>query len=60
MAVAARHLGWRLVEVVREARDWSCAAVAQGIRRFWGRAAERPQWAQFARRLRTTLSIVNG
>jgi len=34
-------------------------AAARGIRRFWRRAEERPELAQFARRLRARLSIVN-
>jgi REP element-mobilizing transposase RayT len=59
MAVATRHLGWRLVEVVREVGDVKYAAAAQGIRRFWHRAEERPELAQFARRLRSILSKVN-
>ena len=35
MAVATRHLGWRLVNVVREVPGLSYGAAAQGIRRFW-------------------------
>ena len=35
MAVATRHLGWRLVEVVREIPGLGYGAAAQGIRRFW-------------------------
>ena len=40
MAVATRPLGWRLVEVVRPVRRLKYPAVAQGIKRFWRRAAE--------------------
>ncbi|MEN9675995.1 MAG: hypothetical protein RIS76_1891 [Verrucomicrobiota bacterium] len=40
LAVATRHLGWRLSEVVREVPGLSYAAAAQGIRRFWARCAE--------------------
>ena len=35
MAVATRHLGWRLVEVVQEIPGLGYGAAAQGIRRFW-------------------------
>ncbi len=59
MAVATHHLGWRLVEVVREVRGVKYAAAAQGIRRIWRRAAEAPDVAKFARRLKAKISIVN-
>jgi REP element-mobilizing transposase RayT len=52
MAVATRHLGWRLAEVIRRVAGVSYAAAAQGIRRFWGRAETRPELARFARALR--------
>jgi hypothetical protein len=38
LAVATRHLGWRLGEVVEREPGVSYAAAAQGIRRFWRRA----------------------
>jgi len=52
MAVATRHLGWRLVDVVREVRGLKYAAAAQGTRRFWRRAKEGTELAAFARRLK--------
>jgi REP element-mobilizing transposase RayT len=52
LAVATRHLGWRLVEVVGQVRGLSYAAAAQGIRRFWSRAQHRAEMADFVRRLR--------
>jgi len=52
MAVATRHLGWRLVEVMREVRGLKYAAAAQGIRRFWHRAEEDTDLAAFVRRLK--------
>lgn len=33
-----RHLGWRLVEVVRQVRVLQYPTAAQGMRRFWRRA----------------------
>ena len=59
MAVAARHLGWRLAEVVRQEEGVNYAAAAQGIRRFWQQAETRPELARFARRLRDRMSIVD-
>jgi hypothetical protein len=59
MAVAVRHLGWRMAEVVRQVPGVNYAAVAQGIRRFWRRAETDPARAQFARRLRGKMSNVN-
>ena len=58
MAVVTRHLGWRLVEVVRQVRGLKYAAAAQRIRRFWRWAEEDGQLAQFAGRLKATMSIV--
>ena len=52
LAVATRHLGWRLVEAVREVEGVSYAAAAQGIRRFWKQAARRAEMLDFTRRLR--------
>jgi hypothetical protein len=40
LAVAMRHLGWRLGEVVGKGPGVSYAAAAQGIRRFWKRTPE--------------------
>lgn len=51
MAVATRELGWRLVEVVREVGGIEYAAAAQGVRRFWKLAEERPAMGEFAKRL---------
>ncbi len=58
MAVVARHLDWRLLEVVRQVRGLKYAAAAQGIRRFWHWAEEDAQLAQSAGRLKATMSIV--
>ena len=55
MAVATRDLGWRLVEAVKEVRGLSYMAAAQGVRRFWRLSAERPEMAEFARRLRISI-----
>jgi hypothetical protein len=43
LAVATRHLGWRLSEVVGKEPGVSYAAAAQGIRRFWKRAPNSPE-----------------
>ena len=56
MAVATRELGWRLVEVVKAVGGIEYAAAAQGVRRFWKRAAERKEMAEFAKRLRAALA----
>jgi len=52
MAVATRHLGWRLTEV--GVAGMSYAASAQGIRPFWHRAEPRPELAWFTRSMRIT------
>jgi hypothetical protein len=52
LAVATRHLGWRLVDAVRLVPRLTYAAAAQGIRRFWGQAEDRAEFAEFVRRLR--------
>ena len=52
MAVATRHLGWRLTEV--GVAGMSYAASAQGIRPFWHRAEPRPELAWFTRSMRNT------
>ena len=59
MAVATRHLGWRLADVVREVPGLKYAAAAQGIRRFWRRAEEGPDLAAFSRRLKSKCQIIN-
>ena len=59
MAVATRHLGWRLVDVVREVRGLNYAAAAQGIRRFWSRAEKGTELAAFTRRLNAKMSTIN-
>ena len=48
------------VEVVKKVPGVNNAAAAQGIRRFWRQAEERPELAQFARRSRERMSIVQG
>jgi len=47
LAVATRHLGWRLGEVVEREPGVSYAAAAQGIRRFWKRAPNSPEMQAF-------------
>lgn len=47
VAVATRHLGWRLVEVAREIPGVGYDALAQGVRRFWRMAGERPELGEF-------------
>ena len=56
LAVATRHLGWRLVEVVREVPGLGYAAAAQGIRRFWEQAGERHELSAFVGTLLNTMS----
>ena len=58
LAVATRHLGWRLVEVVREVPGLSYGAAAQGIRRFWKQLPHDSKKAAFQRSLLKQLSIV--
>ena len=55
MAVSTRELGWRLVEVAKAVGGIEYAAAAQGVRRFWKRAAERKEMAEFALRLRAAM-----
>lgn len=52
VAVATRHLGWRLIEVSERIPDARYGALAQGVRRFWRQAAERPEYQEFVRRMR--------
>ena len=56
LAVSTRHLGWRLSEVVGKAPGVSYAAAAQGIRRFWKQAPDRPEMQAFAKALTTHMS----
>lgn len=58
MAVATRHLGWRLVEVVREIPGLSYGAAAQGIRRFWKQFPQDPAKTAFQRSLLKQLSKI--
>jgi len=51
MAVATRHLGWRLIEVVREIPGLSHGAAAQGIRQFWKHLAKHPEQEAFRKAL---------
>ena len=51
MAVATRHLGWRLIEVVREIPGLSYGAAAQGIRQFWKHLAKHPEQEAFRKAL---------
>ena len=56
LAVATRHLGWRLCEVVGKEPGVSYAAAAQGIRRFWKRASEHPEMGGFVKALLDQMS----
>jgi hypothetical protein len=56
LAVATRHLGWRLSEVVGKEPGVSYAAAAQGIRRFWKRAPNKPDMQAFVTALLDQLS----
>jgi hypothetical protein len=56
MAVATRHLGWRLVEVVREIPGLSYGAAAQGIRQFWGQLQRDKDKIAFQRKLQAKMS----
>jgi len=51
MAVATRHLGWRLIEVVREIPGLSYGAAAQGIRQFWKHLSKHPEQEAFRKAL---------
>ena len=52
VAVATRHLGWRLVEVAGKMPGVKYASLAQGVRRFWRMTGERPEVAEFVGQLR--------
>lgn len=52
VAVATRHLGWQLVEVSKKIGGVKYEALAQGIRRFWRLAGERPELEDFVGRMR--------
>jgi len=56
LAVATRHLGWRLGEVVEREPGVSYAAAAQGIRRFWRRAPNSTEMQAFVTTLLDQLS----
>ena len=56
LAVATRHLGWRLAEVVREVPGLSYAVAAQGIRRFWRLVSVRHEMSAFAQTLTANMS----
>jgi len=56
LAVATRHLGWRLGEGVAREPGVSSAAAAQGIRRFWKRAPNTPEMQAFVAALLDQLS----
>ncbi len=58
MAVATRHLGWRLVDVVREIPGLGYGAAAQGIRRFWTQLPQDPEKMSFRNALVNQLSNV--
>ena len=58
MAVATRHLGWRLVDVVREIPGLGYGAAAQGIRRFWTQLPQDPEKSAFRKALANRLSKV--
>ena len=58
MAVATRHLEWRLVEVVREIPGLGYSAAAQGIRRFWSQLPNDPRKESFRRGLLARMSKV--
>ncbi len=56
LAVATRHLGWRLAEVGREEPRISYPAAAQGIRRFWLRAPDDSKMQAYVKVFRSKLS----
>ena len=58
LAVATRHLGWRLVEVVQRLPGLRYSAAAQGIRRFWQLTPHRPEMRAFIKALVIKASIV--
>jgi len=58
MAVATRHLGWRLVEVVREIPGLAYSAAAQGIRRFWMQLPQDAAKERFRQALLSKMSNV--
>lgn len=57
VAVATRHLGWRLVEVAGKLPGVTYGSLAQGVRRFWRGARDRAEREAFVTRMRK-LSIV--
>ena len=51
VAVAARHLGWRLVELVGKVPGVNYASLDQGQRRFWRKVADRAEMGKFVARM---------
>ena len=51
VAVASRHLGWRLVEVAAELSGVRYDTLAQGVRRFWRQVPQRPEFAKFVKEI---------
>ncbi len=52
VAVATRHLGWRLVEVAGKMPGVKYGSLTQGVRRFWRLAVERRELEDFVERMR--------
>jgi hypothetical protein len=52
VAVATRHLGWRLVEVAGKMPEVQYGSLAQGVRRFWRLAEERGDLKEFVEGIR--------
>jgi hypothetical protein len=47
LAVATRHLGWRLVEVAGKMPGVRFGSLAQAVRRFWRLAEEQGELKEF-------------
>lgn len=58
LAVATRHLGWRLSEAVREVPGLSYNAAAQDIRRIWARATREKETMAMITAIRKQLSHI--
>jgi hypothetical protein len=58
MAVATRHLGWRLVEVVREIPGLSYGATALGFRQLWGELPRDKNKIAIKKNLHTKMSTL--
>lgn len=52
VAVATRHLGWRMVDTVTELDGIKYPALAQGVGRFWRRSLKRPELMRFVQEMR--------